>query len=231
MSPAQIGAVANLVIAISYVVITGVIAVPLVRQRQLRANRLGAATMAIFFTCAVHHGAVGLVAAAASSGVQLASGAFLFVCSLHPGPGGVVTAGPVGFKLASALPTPPPWDWWSVAVDVFGAGVGLHYVRLRRTYGSLMRGPVLFEDLREQQRQALQINDNIVQGLTVAHLALEVGDVEKGAAALDETLASARVIISGLLLQDRASGARLGPGDLMRKEAAVVIPGRKRRRR
>ena len=52
----QVGMVANAVIAIAYFLITLAIVVPLTRSNQLRSNPLGAATAAIFFTCAVHHG-------------------------------------------------------------------------------------------------------------------------------------------------------------------------------
>ena len=210
MTAGHLGGAANLVIAACYLVITGVMAVPLVRGRQVRANRAGTATVAIFFTCAVHHGAVGLLAVAALSGVQLAAGPFRYFCGLHPG-------------LAATVPFPPAWSWYSVAWDTFGAAIGLYYVTLRKTYGSLMRGPVLFEDLKEQQRRALEINDDIVQGLTVAQLALETGDVEAGAVALEDTLTAAREIIS-CLLEDPATNARLGPGDLVRAEAAGLRP-------
>src|SRR4051812_15540455 len=52
----QLGGFANLVVAIAYLLIAGAIFVPLLRSAQLRANPLGTATAAIFFTCAVHHG-------------------------------------------------------------------------------------------------------------------------------------------------------------------------------
>ncbi|MGH2513124.1 MAG: hypothetical protein ACRDGQ_10595, partial [Candidatus Limnocylindrales bacterium] len=125
--------------------------------------------------------------------------------------------------LASAVATAPAWNWYSATWDVFGAGIGLYYVTLRKTYGSLMRGPALFEDLKEQQVRALEINDNIVQGLTVAYLALELDDEEKSAIALDATLASARAMISDLL-EDPRSRLRLGPGDLVRQAAATTTP-------
>jgi len=231
VSAGNVGAGANLVIAVSYLVITGVMAVPLVRARQVRANRLGTATVAIFFTCAVHHGALGVLAVAATAGVQLATGAMLFVCNLHSGPEEALAAtGPLRIQLVSVVTAAPAWDWYSVGWDVFGAAIGLYYLTLRKTYRALMRGPVLFEDLKEQQLQALEINDNIVRGLTVAHLALELDDVEKSAAALDETLASARAIISNLL-EDPHSRVRLGPGDLVRQAAASAAPPRERRHR
>ena len=53
----QVGLVCNAVISVTYFLIVLAIVVPLVRSHQLRSNPLGAATAAIFFTCAVHHGA------------------------------------------------------------------------------------------------------------------------------------------------------------------------------
>lgn len=227
----DVGALANIVIAVSYFAVMAYMAVPLVREHQVRANRLGTATVGIFFTCAVHHGALGILVLAASSGVRLATGAFAFACNLGPGPAATLAAaGPFTAQLPVAVTTAPHWDWYSVGWDVFGAVIGLYYVTLRKTYGPLMRGPVLFEDLKEQQQRALEINDDIVQGLTVAHMALELDDVEKSAAALDETLTKARTIISEMLSDPRTQG-RLGPGDLVRQQAAETTPRPERRRR
>ena len=53
----QVGLVGNAVIMVAYLGICLAIVVPLARSHQLRTNPLGAATAAIFFTCAVHHGA------------------------------------------------------------------------------------------------------------------------------------------------------------------------------
>jgi hypothetical protein len=51
----MLGSAANLVIAVAYLAISWAILGPLLRTGQVRANRLGTATAAIFFTCAVHH--------------------------------------------------------------------------------------------------------------------------------------------------------------------------------
>ncbi|HVL93098.1 MAG TPA: hypothetical protein VM264_07115, partial [Acidimicrobiales bacterium] len=56
----QLGTAANLVVAATYLLITAAIVRPLVREKQLRANPLGTATALIFFTCAVHHGSLGI---------------------------------------------------------------------------------------------------------------------------------------------------------------------------
>lgn len=52
----QIAAAANVVVTVAYFGISWTIARALIASGQLRTNRLGAATSAIFFTCAVGHG-------------------------------------------------------------------------------------------------------------------------------------------------------------------------------
>ncbi len=114
--------------------------------------------------------------------------------------------------------------WYTVIGDVVSAWVGIYYWTMRRTYGSLMRGAKLFEDMKERQRQALEINDNIVQGLFVAQTALALDEREMSEEALRSTLDSARQIISDLL---GGSGTQLdlGPGQLVREQPAVVAGG------
>ena len=58
-------------------------------------------------------------------------------------------------------------------------------------------------DLREAQvrrRQAFELNDQVVQGLAVAAMALHVGDLDAAGAQLDQTLSAARTMMSDLLL-------------------------------
>ena len=75
-------------------------------------------------------------------------------------------------------------------------------------------------DLRRQQ--AMEINDNIVQGLTVAKLALEMNQSKASHRAIDETLLKARGIISDLLGDDAAEDKKIGPGELVRAQPAIV---------
>jgi PAS domain S-box-containing protein len=76
-------------------------------------------------------------------------------------------------------------------------------------------------DLREAQvrrRQAFELNDQVVQGLAVAAMALHVGELDTAATQLDHTLTAARTMMSDLLL-----GADLPvatPGSLVRSAAA-----------
>ena len=72
-------------------------------------------------------------------------------------------------------------------------------------------------ELELLRRQALQLNDDVVQGLVVAKMALEIDDRTKSAAVLQDTLERAQAIVSDLL-----SGLRgekpLEAGDLVRRD-------------
>lgn len=190
----QAGAAANFVVAVAYLLIALAIIRPLIRTKQMRSNQLGTATAAIFLTCAVHHGSHSVHLLLPSVGIEEHN----------------------GFAAREAF-----GDWHLVAWDVVTAGVGVYYWTLRKTYGALMQGPSLFVDLKEKRRQALDINDFIVQGLVVAETALALDQQELSREALAATLVSARQIISDLL-GEANSETRLGAGDLRRKTPAVI---------
>jgi signal transduction histidine kinase len=189
----RIGAVANFVTMTAYLAITAAILVPLVREQQLKANRLGTATALIFFTCAVHHGGH-------------------TVHMLLPA---------IGIPSASGLAMRHAFDLQAVVWDIITASVGVYYWTLRRTYGALMSGAKLFDDLRERQRQALEINDGIVQGLATAKLALELDQQTVTREALESTLASARGLITDLL-GEVSDHPTFAPGELRRSRAALL---------
>jgi PAS domain S-box-containing protein len=73
-----------------------------------------------------------------------------------------------------------------------------------------------------RRRQALEINDNVVQGLVAAVYALDQGEVESSMSFLDRTLSSARAMMDDLL--DPLDGVGLQPGDLVRTSAAEIGP-------
>jgi signal transduction histidine kinase len=189
----KLGALANFVTMSAYLAITAAILVPLVREQQIKANRLGTATALIFFTCAVHHGAHTVHMLLPAFGVDIAS----------------------GHAMRAAF------DLQGVLWDIFTAFVGVYYWTLRRTYGALMSGAKLFDDLRERQRQALEINDGIVQGLATAKLALELDQQNVTREALESTLASARGLITDLL-GEVADHPTFAPGELRRSRAALL---------
>jgi signal transduction histidine kinase len=73
---------------------------------------------------------------------------------------------------------------------------------------------------REQrERHALEIHDNLVQGLTAIHWALEAGAYEQARALTAAALAEAQGMI-GDLLQDHPEGHAFAPGTLRRERAA-----------
>ncbi|HLG00871.1 MAG TPA: hypothetical protein VI916_10385 [Acidimicrobiia bacterium] len=184
---------ADAMIAAIYMAITWFIVWPLVQTRQLASNRLGAATGAIFFSCGVGHGIHAVHVLLPAFGIEETAG------------------------LASRVGV----EWHQVAWDLTTAAIGVYYISLRRIYGSLMRGAKLFEDLEENQRQALEINDKIVQGLVVAQAALAVDERATSEAALAQTLASAKHLISDLLSQ-LDDERQLEPGDLVRSSPAAI---------
>lgn len=59
----------------------------------------------------------------------------------------------------------------------------------------------------------MELNDDVVQGLVVARMALEVGDLATASDAVDRTLESARKIVSELL----EAGGPIGAGSLVRR--------------
>lgn len=70
--------------------------------------------------------------------------------------------------------------------------------------------------------QALELNDNVIQGLSVARLALMQEQYESALSAVDRTLEAARALVSELL-EDRTRDYPLAPGDLVRERHAHVV--------
>jgi hypothetical protein len=173
----QIGLVANAVIAVAYFLISAAIVLPLARSGQLRTNPLGAATAAIFLTCAVHHGAHSVHMLLPSLGID----------------------DPDGLAMRQA------WGWPLATWDVVGAVVAAYYWTLRRNYGSLMQGAKLFEDFRLREQQALELNDSVLQGLVVAKMALDLDQRERAQQALATSIDSASRMITELLGSDHQS--------------------------
>ncbi len=173
----QIGLAANAVIAVAYFLITLAIVVPLARSQQLRTNPLGAATAAIFFTCAVHHG----------------------THSVH------MLLPSLGFDDSQGLAMREAWGWPLATWDVVGALVAAYYWTLRRNYSSLMHGAKLFEDLRLREQQALELNDSVLQGLVVAKMALDLDQPERAQQALTASIDSASKMITELLGSEHQS--------------------------
>jgi hypothetical protein len=171
----MLGAACNAVIAIAYFMISSAIVRPLVASRQLRTNALGAATAAIFLTCAVHHGAHVVHMLMPYAGVDLEKG------------------------MAMRTAWGPELAIW----DFVGAVVASYYWTLRGGFGGSSESPQLFKDQREREQRALELNDAVLQGMVVARMALDLGERRRGMAALDSSIAAASHMITELIGDDR----------------------------
>jgi hypothetical protein len=92
------------------------------------------------------------------------------------------------------------------------AFLSLELANAEETIARLRRNQLLHE-------QALEINDNIVQGLVVAKYALEVGKDDQARHAVSRTLDSASALVSRLMTE-RAGG--IEPGAFVRSEPATL---------
>lgn len=167
----QVGMVCNAIIGVAYFLIMLAIVIPLAKSHQLRSNPLGAATAAIFLTGSVHHGAH-------------------TVRMLLPS---------LGLADTQGLAMRTAWGWPLVMWDVVGAVTGVYYLMLRRNYSSLLQGAQLFDDLRQREQQALELNDSVLQGLVVAKMALDLNQPKKAEEALNTSIESASRIITNML--------------------------------
>jgi hypothetical protein len=184
----------NLITAGAYLAISYIILSGLSRTGQLRSNKLGLATGLIFLTCGVHHGAHSVHMLLPLIGIDKAHGTLMRQA----------------------------WDWHVAVWDFVVAAVGIYYLTLRGSYASVLRGAQMFEDMKVRQSQALEINDNIVQGLAVAQYELERGDEGRSREAIEGTLVKARDLITQLLGERHENGG-FGAGDLQRSAPATVI--------
>jgi GAF domain-containing protein len=77
--------------------------------------------------------------------------------------------------------------------------------------------------LEERRRRALELNDEVVQGLAVAHLALQTGGEQQAREAIATTLGAVQDIVAELL-ETAGDRGRLRPGDLVRATHASISP-------
>ena len=102
---------------------------------------------------------------------------------------------------------------------LLAAGVAVFYLSLRRQDAS---GAAMSDDLRARERQALEINDNIVQGLARVKWALEARQEEEALRAADETLGEAQRMVTDLLME-QSDGGTLHVARLRREVPAGAI--------
>lgn len=173
----MLGAASNGVIAVAYFMISFTITRGLLKSGQLATNRLGAATAAIFLSCAVHHGAHMVHMLMPYFDVDEQQG------------------------MAMREAWGPELAFW----DLLSAFIGVYYWTLRGGFGSVgaSAGPQLFADQHEREQRALELNDAVLQGMVVARMALDLGEKERALTALDGSISAASVMITDLIGDDR----------------------------
>jgi len=193
----MITALANVVLVLVYGSIALIMLHGLVRGRQWASNPIATATFAIFAACTVGHGLHLEDTLLPYTGVLL-------------GYTDTAQAAAVTEAARATFSDPLLLVW-----DVFTAMVAAWYWTIRSRFALLFHGAALCEDMATRTKQAMELHDNVVQGLTRAKLALDLGRREEGAAVVDETLAASKHIIADILGREATIG--LGPGDLRRE--------------
>ena len=186
----MIGLVANAVAGLAFLAVAVVLLVNAIRTKHVRNNPLGVATVVLYLTCGGGH--------------------IVHTLQLLDAPLGIASA--AGLAIQAEYNT--NYHMW--IIDILTAIAGVSYWMMRSRFPALVSGAAVFEDLRTRQRRAIEINDNVVQGLTRAKLALDMGEKAEGDQAVAETLGKARHIITGLLGdEDVKAGSlrRKTPGD------------------
>ncbi|MDQ3915834.1 MAG: hypothetical protein M3323_10995 [Actinomycetota bacterium] len=109
-----------------------------------------------------------------------------------------------------------PWGWAAIhAGFILAASVACLVAWKRSEEYATQIGR---DELR--RKEALELNDHVVQGLVVAKASFEVGDDDGGKRALEATLARAKQLVSDLLGEDGRADAL--PGGLVRDQPAAV---------
>lgn len=186
---------ANLVMVVIYALVAISMIRAIIDGRQLRSNPLLTATAAIFVTCTLGHGAHLAHALVATAGVW------------------------GGTELSPAEAVRAEFgDMRLLVWDVITAIVAVYFFTLRNRFAIVYKGAALCEDMEKREKQALEMHDNIVQGLAQAKMALDLGQREEGYRAIEDTLKASRRIMTEVLGRE-GSGIELGPGDIRRREA------------
>lgn len=119
-----------------------------------------------------------------------------------------------------------PWKWAAIHAMFILAASAAHIAGWSFTEYERKRAEEFGSKLVERNllhRQALEINDNIVQGLIAAEAAIELGEDQLMRDALAATVTSAREIVTDLLAHADADEP-IDPGHLRRGLGGLQIP-------
>ena len=178
-----IGLITNAVAGTAFLAVAAVLLLNAVRTKHVRNNPLGVATVVLYLTCGGGH--------------------IVRTLQLLDVPLGIASAAGVAVQLEYNT----NYHMW--VIDILTAIAGVSYWMMRSRFPALVSGAAVFEDLRARQRRAIEINDNIVQGLSRAKLALDMGEKAEGDEVVAETLGKARHIITGLLGEEDVQAGSL----------------------
>jgi hypothetical protein len=97
-----------------------------------------------------------------------------------------------------------PLGWASRVLPMLLLGVLLGYAADRMRQAEAERARLQTAALLH--REAIEINDSLVQGLAAAKWSLEAGRMDAGLNTLDQTMAQAQELVSGLIRQSSMGG-------------------------
>lgn len=80
------------------------------------------------------------------------------------------------------------------------------------------------ERMEQRRRHAAELNDEVVQGLTIAQMSFELGREQEGREAIQRTLRAAQSIVSEMLQEDEADES-LPPHGFMRERPVRFVGG------
>lgn len=184
----QLTAGANAVAGITYLAIAATIGAALFRGGRLGTHRIGQAAMVAFGACGIQFCLIAALLLAPSLGIDSAPGEALR-------------------------------DAWPDVLGVWaflGGAASLFLLFQRGDYSDVLLGPGLIDGVRARERQAFEINDNLVQGLSVAKYSFEMGEEDRGRRAVNESLIKARELTTDLLGES---------GELRRERPAAIGRG------
>jgi hypothetical protein len=139
----------------------------------------------------------------------------------------VVHHGTVGVLDAQAVYNHPaavhrPWLWAAIhGMFILGAAsaalVSWKHAEMERERAE--ESAVWLHDRARRQREAIPLNDTIVQGLVAAKYAAELGDNAHASAAVHRTLEVAKQLVAGMM---EGEADMFEPGGLRRDDSATV---------
>ena len=124
------------------------------------------------------------------------------------------------FNHPAAVAQPVKWalihGGFILGATIAGLTVWKQNERLRSSY---QEAASRLAEAHTRQRDALDLNDNVLQHLVIADQAFQLGLTDMGTTALKDSLKETQKIVSELLT---TSMTEIQPGDLVRKQAAAT---------